>query len=287
MKDEAELILDAKAQLGEGAFWDARKRVLYWVDITGDKLHLYDPATNRDRSIHVDSMPSTVVSRDSGGLVLGVKTGIAAFDPDSAKMQMLATPEKDTPNNRFNDGKCDPRGRLWAGTYPLQQAPGTAHLWRMDADLSVHKILDGVTCSNGIVWTADRKTMYYIDTRTRRVDAFDYDDETGNVANRRPAFAIPEDQGYPDGMTIDTEGRLWVAHWGGSQVSCNDPKTGKVLRRIALPVSQVTSCAFGGEKMDRLYITSARNGKENEELAGGLFVADVGAVGVAQSGFAG
>jgi sugar lactone lactonase YvrE len=285
--DTAELLLDAKAQLGEGSFWDARAKRLYWVDITGDQLHIYDPVTNRDHAIALSPMPSTVVPRKSGGLILGTKIGIAAFDPNTNKLDILANPEKDTPNNRFNDGKCDPRGRFWAGTFPLQQAPGTAHLWRMDTDLSVHKILDGVTCSNGIVWTADRKTMYYIDTRTRRVDAFNYDDETGDVTNRRAAFAIPEDQGHPDGMTIDAEGNLWVAHWGASHVSCNDPRTGKVLRRIHLPVSQVSSCAFGDEKLNRLYITSARNGKENEPLAGGLFVADVGAVGVAQPEFAG
>ncbi len=262
--------------------------MLYWVDITGNKLHIYDPATNHDRSVDVDSMPSTVVPRNSGGLVLGVKTGIAAFDPDSGKLQMLATPEKDTPNNRFNDGKCDPRGRLWAGTYPLRQSPGTAHLWRMDADLSVHKILDGVTCSNGIVWTADRKTMYYIDTRTRRVDAFDYDDETGNIANRRAAFAIPEDQGYPDGMTIDAEGNLWVAHWGGSQVSFNDPNTGKVLKRIAAP-------RFAGDELRASAVKrwigctsrAHETGRRMRNWRGGLFVADVGAVGVAQSEFAG
>jgi sugar lactone lactonase YvrE len=224
--------------------------------------------------------------------MVAVHHGFASLDLETEQMVIVADPEHDRPENRFNDGKCDPAGRFWAGTLSLEGKRGTCNLWRLDADLSTHKMLEGVSVSNGIVWTADRRTMYYVDTPTRRVDCFDYDHDTGEIDNRRVAVRIPEGMGFPDGMTIDSEGMLWVCLWQGSKVSRWDPKTGELLQTVDLPASNVTSCAFGGGKLNQLYITTARSGLgtkqlESEPLAGGLFRADVGVSGVPAFEFAG
>jgi sugar lactone lactonase YvrE len=292
MSTSPEWILDAKATLGEGAIWDANHQVLYWIDIIESQVHIYDPAADKDRTIQLDQMVGTVVPRQSGGLMVAVHHGFAGLDLETEQMQIVADPERDRPENRFNDGKCDPAGRFWAGTLSLEGKQGTCNLWRLDADLTVHKMLEGVSVSNGIVWTQDLQTMYYVDTPTRRVDRFDYDHETGEIANRRVAVHIPEGMGFPDGMTIDREGMLWVCLWQGGKVSRWDPETGELLQTLDLPAANVTSCAFGGENLDQLYVTTARIGVTDEQLqqqplAGGLFRAKVGVSGVPAFEFAG
>jgi sugar lactone lactonase YvrE len=233
-----------------------------------------------------------VVPRRSGGLMLALHHGFASLNFDTEQLEMIADPEKHLPGNRFNDGKCDPAGRFWAGTLALDGTPDVAALYRLDADLSVHKVLEGVTCSNGIVWTLDQKTMYYIDTGLRRVDAFDYDLETGGISGRRTAIEVPSEMGFPDGSTLDSEGMLWVALWQGGAVSRWNPVTGELLQVIRVPAPNVTSCAFGGPNLDHLYITTARNGLSPEVLdayptAGGLFCAGVAVKGLPASAFAG
>ena len=292
MSHSADLILDAQAALGEGALWDAKRQVLLWIDIMKSQVHLYDPATEHNRTIQIDQMVGTVVPRRSGGLMVAVHHGFASLDLETEQMQIVADPEHDLPTNRFNDGKCDPAGRFWAGTLSLEGTRGACTLWRLDADLSVHKMLSGVSVSNGIVWTADRMTMYYVDTPTRQVDRFDYDHETGAIGNRRVAVRIPEGMGFPDGMTIDSEGMLWVCLWQGGKVSRWDPANGTLLQTVDLPTANVTSCAFGGENLDQLYITTAQSVNikgqiEQQPLAGGLFRADVGVTGVPAFEFAG
>jgi sugar lactone lactonase YvrE len=292
MSQSAELVLDAKATLGEGAIWDAKLEILYWVDIVGCQVHVYDPATGQNRALDVGQYVGTVVPRRSGGLMLALHHGFASLDLETGQVAVVADPEQDRPGNRFNDGKCDPAGRFWAGTLALDGTPEVAALYRLDADLSVHKMLDRVTCSNGIVWTADNKIMYYIDTAVRRVDAFDYDLETGAISGRRTAFEVPTEMGYPDGSTLDSEGMLWVALWQGGAVSRWNPATGELLQVVDVPAPNVTSCAFSGPKLDQLYITSARNGLSEQALvdyplAGGLFCAEVGVTGVPAVGFEG
>jgi sugar lactone lactonase YvrE len=292
MAQSAELVLDAQAELGEGAIWDADRRVLYWVDILGCQVHVYDPASDQDRAIDVRQYVGTVVRRRSGGLMLALHHGFANLDLETGRVEVVADPEQHLPGNRFNDGKCDPAGRFWAGTLALDGAPEVASLYRLDADLSVHKMLDGVTCSNGIVWTLDNTTMYYIDTALRRVDAFDYDLETGAISGRRTAFEVPPEMGFPDGSTLDGEGMLWVALWQGGAVARWNPATGQLLQTLAVPAPNVTSCAFGGPNLDRLYITTARNGLSKEALqqyplGGGLFCADVEVRGLPACEFAG
>jgi sugar lactone lactonase YvrE len=292
MSQSAELILDAQATLGEGAIWDAKRQVLYWVDIMNSRVHVYDPATQHNRTIQLDQMVGTVVPRRLGGLMLAVHHGFASLDLETEEMQIVADPEHDLPSNRFNDGKCDPAGRFWAGTLSLEGKRNVCNLWRLDADLSVHKMVEGVSVSNGIVWSLDRKAMYYIDTPTGCVDRFDYDLGTGEIDNRSVAVRIPAEMGFPDGMTIDGEGMLWVCLWHGAKVSRWDPVAGRLLQTIDLPALNVTSCAFGGESLDQLYITTARSGLGEEQLAeqplaGGLFRAEVGVAGLPAFEFAG
>ncbi len=288
---KAELILDIQATLGEGALWDSRRHELLWVDIEGRNVHRFDPDTGRDEAIDVGQKVGTVVPRARGGWMVALHRGIAALEPGRGERMVVANPELHVTDNRFNDGKCDPAGRFWAGTIS-QSRQADACLYCLDTDLSLRRILTGVVNSNGLAWSLDAKTMYYIDTGTHRIDAFDYDVNTGDIHNRRTVVDVPEEAGKPDGMTIDAEGMLWVAHWGGGSVNRWDPASGRLVQAIELPASRATSCAFGGADLATLYITTARIGMTDEELAaqphsGGLFVARPGVPGVNAFEFAG
>jgi len=276
-KDDLECVLQTEPRtvLGEGPCWDAKKQILYWVYIRGLKLNIYHPDTKKNDVIQLDKMIGCVVKRESGGVVVALQNGLHWIDTDNNKtdLHFLADPEHHLPKNRFNDGKVDPRGRLWAGTLEIEEKNGPlGALYRFDKDLSSKKMLDQVEISNGLAWSPDHKTMYFIDSPRVRVDAFDYNVETGDISNKRTLINIT-DGSYPDGMTIDKEGCLWVAHWNGSKVTRWDP-SGKLLRTVPLPVSKVTSCCFGGPKLDQLYITSAswEIDVKKEPLAGGLFI---------------
>jgi sugar lactone lactonase YvrE len=292
MSHKIEIVLDAQAALGEGALWSPQRQVLYWVDIMGQCVHIHDPATNTHRVINIGQLVGTIVVRKSGGVMLALKNGFASLDLQSETLAMLVNPESHLPDNRFNDGKCDPAGRFWAGTMSCKDQPGAGSLYRLDTDLSVHKMAENIGCSNGLVWSHDHRTLYYIDTATLSVEAFDYDNANGNICNRRTVITVAKELGYPDGMSIDADGMLWVAHWGGSSVRRWDPTSGKLLQTIALPASQVTSCAFGGKNLDQLYITTARIGLSAEALkqephAGALFCVNVGVKGVPSFEFGG
>jgi sugar lactone lactonase YvrE len=267
MDSALELLVDQHALVGEGPLWDEQAQVLYWVDILSSKLFIYDPASGQNREFDVGQHVGTVVTRASGGLMLAVQNGFAAFDLDTEELTLIVDPEAHIPGNRFNDGKCDPAGRLWAGTMAYENPQDSGSLYRLDTDMSVHRIFGGVAISNGIIWSLDHTTMYYIDTLAKNVRAFDYDNATGDIANERAVVTVPDEVGMPDGMTIDVEGMLWVAHYGGSCVCRWHPDTGELLEKIELPVTQVTACAFGGPNLDTLYITSAAQELDAEELA--------------------
>lgn len=289
----AELFLDTKSKLGEGPIWDAQKQMLLWVNILDHLVLITDPASGETRSIDVGQMVGTVVPHGEDSVMLALHHGFARLDLESEELTFLSDPEADLPHNRFNDGKCDPAGRFWAGTMGVGDSRGASgSLYRMDVDHTVHKMFDDVTTSNGIVWSHDNRTMYYIDTPLGRVDAFDYDHASGNISNRRTAVTIPDGQGYPDGMTIDADGNLWVAHWGGHRISCWDPQKGELLETVMVPAPQVTACAFGGPQLDQLYITTARNGLDDATLAeyphaGGVFLATPNVHGVPAFAFGG
>ena len=271
---KAKLVIDAKAALGEGPIWDNEKKLLYWIDIINKEVRIFDPKTSFERKIILEQQIGTVVVGTNERLVVALENGFYFLDLKTEKMSFITDPESNIPENRFNDGKCDPAGRFWAGT--LSKENGKASLYCLDTDLRVAKKVENVTVSNGIVWNVDTKKMYYIDTPTNEVWGFDYDIRTGDISNKAVVINIPKEEGHPDGMTIDSEGMLWVAHWGGWRVSRWDPEEGKKLDEVKVPASNVTACAFGGDDLDELYITTARTGLCDEDLkeqpeAGGLF----------------
>jgi sugar lactone lactonase YvrE len=279
---KAELLLDTKSDLGEGAIWHPKEEKLYWVDINQGLLHLYDPSTGKNETVELGQKAGTVVPTDKGNAIVALHDGIYSYSFKDKKLTLLQpNPEKTTTGNRFNDGKCDPAGRFWVGTIG---SDNSAALYRMDAGNSIHTMKRDVNTSNGIVWSLDKKTMYYIDTPTGKVVAYDYDNRTGDISNPRDAVAVPNGMGAPDGSTIDSEGMIWIAHWGGFCVARWNPKTGELLCKVELPAKHVTSCAFGGKNLDTLYITTAREGlNENDlkeyPLSGGLFVVKPGVKG--------
>ena len=271
-----ELAVDIKASLGEGPCWDENTNRLYWVDILEKKVHYYQPQTNETSTINVGQYVGACVPTKSGDLLLALENGFYILNLESEKLTIIEEPESHMYENRFNDGKCDPAGRFWAGTMHKDASKVTGSLYVMQTDRTVKKVLSDVGISNGLAWTADAKTMYFIDTHTREVAAFDYDVSSGEINNRIPVVTIPEEEGFPDGMTIDSEGMLWIAHFNGGKVTRWNPDTGELLTTIKLPVSKVTSCTFGGEHLNELYITTASVGlneqeKRDQPLAGGVF----------------
>jgi len=257
-----------RSQWGESPVW--WQGALYYVDIRGQKVHRYDPADGSERSWDIGQRVGTVVPRESGGLVIAGDHGFFFLDEETGALTPIADPEADKPDNRFNDGKCSPDGRFFAGTISLVRKPGDAKLYRLDHDLTVHEAFAPVTTSNGIVWSADGKTVYYIDTPRREVLAFDYED--GHLRNLRSAISTGHIDASPDGMAIDANGHLWIAFCHGGCVSCFDPSNGNELHRIALPCLETTACAFGGPDLSDLYVTTGVRDSAKEEHAGRLFV---------------
>jgi len=278
------------AILGEGPVWyDGH---LLWVDILGNKVLRYTPGTGQEEHFDCDDMVGTVVQDANGAIIAAVLDRIVRIDPASKTQTVICEVESELAHTRLNDGKCDPQGRLWVGTLDLPETAASGSLYRVDADATVSKLYEGVTVSNGLVWLDD--TFYYIDSPRRTVMAFDYDAAAGTIANERVAidFEALGVKGYPDGMTLDSDGNLWVCRWAGFGVTCFDPKTTTILHELELPVANVTACAFGGPDLQDLYITTASKGLSDEEkaaqpLAGRLFHCRPGATGLPAPVFAG
>ena len=275
---------ETRAILGEGPVWHRGR--LIWVDIEGCTVMIHDPATSEDLKIPLpERVGCAWPCANSNRLIVGMQSGIAFLDPDGGNLTHIVDPEPNLPHTRFNDGKTDPLGRFWAGTMDMNENEPAGSLYMLDGEQSLTNQWPGVTVSNGLAWDPDGKTLYYIDSPTREVAAFDYDEASGALANRRVAVPIPAGEGFPDGMTIDAEGMLWIALWQGWGVVRYNPRTGERLEKIELPVEKVTSCCFGGTGLDELYITTARI-HLNEEAAtaqphaGGLFRVKPGATGL-------
>jgi sugar lactone lactonase YvrE len=298
---EPELLLDARADLGEGPAWDARRGCLYWVDIRAGNLHAFDPAEKSDRCLNLGEPVGCVAPRRSGGLVLALHSGFASLDlpngsplalGDGSGVRGIVHPEPHLPGNRFNDGKCDPAGRFLAGTMDDAEEGASGSLYSLSPDGALQTLLTGVRISNGLTWSPDGRIFYYIDTPTRQVTAFDYDLSNGTIAGSRPAVVVPPGMGWPDGMTSDAEGMLWIAMWGGAQLTRWDPGTGRLLETISFPALNVSSCAFGGPDLDELFVTSARKGMSAPQLgeypySGGLFRLQPGVQGMPAFAFGG
>jgi sugar lactone lactonase YvrE len=292
-----ELVVKAQAVIGEGPFWDRKDGLLYWVDIAKKMLFIHDPAKGTNREIGVGQFIGSAALRNSNELVIAVEDGFRFLDLRTGKQTPIVDPEAHITGNRFNDGKCDPRGRFWAGTQPSDgqggatDARGGSALYRLDADHTVRTMVEGVSISNGIAWSPDATVMYYVDSRVRAVAAYDFDLETGAIANRRYPIELPAGPGSPDGMTIDDEGMLYVAEWDGFQVSKWDPRTGRCIDTIRFPIAKITSCVFGGARHDELYVTTARLGVQPgdtaQEDAGSLFRIRLGVSGAESHRYAG
>lgn len=282
---EIEIINETGATLGEGPAWDAKTQTLYWIDILEKRVHFH--RGDEDGSFQLDEMPGCLAPCKDGTLILALSGNSASneveeldrdrnrfasfnpFDhtqdrPATVKLTSLASIIEPA-TNRFNDGKCDPAGRFLAGTMNRDEESSTGALYSFDGQTVTH-LLDGVRISNGLAWSPDHRTFYYIDTPTREVKAFDYDLLTGQIANPRVVITVPKSMGWPDGMTSDTEGSLWIGMWGGAAVTCWNPSNGELLEQIPLPAKNVTSCVFGGESLNELYVTTARKGLDNADL---------------------
>ncbi len=259
---QAKIILDAQAELGEGPAWDAKSDTLYWVDILGKRVHSHHGV--EDGFIQLDEMPGCLAPSKDGSLLVAARASILKLKPATAKQTILASVSEPA-NNRFNDGKCDPAGRFLAGSMNMNERTPSGALYSFNGQ-TVTRLLTGIRISNGLAWSPDHKTLYYIDTPTREVKAFDYDLSTGQIAEPRVVISVPKSLGWPDGMTSDTNGNLWIAMWSGAKVTRWDPRNGSLLEQTTLPAKNVTSCVFGGENLDELYITSARVGLDKADL---------------------
>jgi sugar lactone lactonase YvrE len=290
-KVSVEVFADLRADVGEAPHWDNRTDTLLFVDLTGGMVFRYDRSGTQLGSFSVGQELGAVVPRRRGGLVLAVRDGIAVAADTGAGFEVTAPVERDIPGNRMNDAKCDPAGRLLAGTMAFDLSPYAAALYRVEPGWSFGQVVPGVTQSNGIAWSPDGSRMYFIDSATQGIDVFDYDTGTGSAANRRRLVTIDAALGIPDGMTADDQGNLWVACFGGAAVRCFSP-AGVQLDEVFFPVSQVTSCAFGGPGLADLYVTTAAyrlsaGQLAREPYAGATFVCRPGAAGLPASSFAG
>lgn len=284
---QANVFLKNVATLGEGPLWDDRRNVFFFVDIEGKKLHRVT-LDGQDKAWEMPSRIGTVGLTQGNRLIVALEEGLHLFDPDTGALEFFVQPETDRTGNRGNDGKPDPAGNMWLGTMPMEQDRVGA-LYRIAPDGSAKNVIDGLKCANGMGWSPDHRTMYFIDTPSKAVWAFDYDEATGEIANRRVvvdfAQAAPE-EGGPDGMTVDAEGKLWVAQWGGCQVSRYDNITGEKLMKVEVPAFCTSCPTFGGENLDLLLITTAEFGKDKFPLAGSLFIAQTGVHGMKAHRFA-
>ena len=283
-----ECVADVRAELGEGPVWVAAEQALYWLDINGRRIFRLDAAGKRAEwptPLRVGS-----IAPRAGGFIAGTDRGIALVDLDQDRFEVVASPEQHLPHNRFNDGKVDRQGRFWAGTMDDREKGSAGTLYRIDPDLACSAIDGGYGITNGPAFSPDGRRMYHSDTLRQVTYAFDLD-AAGEATNRRVFVQFGAGDGHPDGMTVDAEGCLWIALWGGWCVRRFSPD-GDLLRTVEMPVEQPSSCAFGGPGLDRLYVTSATKGLDPAALAmqpnaGGLFMLVPGVRGIPDLPFAG
>lgn len=279
---EPRVFVQETCLLGEGVFWFEDR--VWWVDIDAGKLHSTD-ADGGDRQIYdMGRRIGAAAPVDHRRFVVALEDGVGIFDRESRDIEIFSSPEKGMAGSRFNDGKCDPEGRFLAGTLNMNGVAKASALYSFDGAGTWRKLYAPATLSNGLAWSTNGQTLYYIDTPTLEIVAFSYDLRTGELGNVRTVVRVPRECGYPDGMTIDETGKLWVAHWGGGAVRCWCPESGECLAEIRVPCLRPTCCSFGGENLDRLFITSARTGGSAEDpakhpLSGSVFVCEPGAHG--------
>lgn len=285
------LLVDARNTLGEVPVWDVAEQALYWVDIERCRLHRRDHASGALRTWDFPERIGSFALREQGGLICAFETGFAFFDPVTGAIDWIAKPEAMIARNRFNDGKCDRSGRFWAGTMDDRLSEHTGSLYRLDPDLSVHRMDGAIGISNSLAWSPDERSFYFADTLDGLIYAYDYDARSGGIANRRVFASTAEQPGSPDGSTIDADGYLWNAQWGGSRIVRYAPD-GSIDRIVMLPVQYPTSCMFGGPELATLFVTSAvwdlsREALEAQPWAGGVLAFEPGVQGLPEPRFAG
>lgn len=273
MSESFKVIAELHCQLGEGTWWSARENAVYWVDILAPALHRYSLATAQVSTWPMPEKIGWVVERrNRPGFIAGLQSGIVELRLDPVMWKPIVDPEPQLPGNRMNDAKVDAMGRIWAGTMDVEILEVTGSLYRLDTDLRVTQQDTGYLITNGPAFGASNECLYHTDTGRSVIYRFDFSAD-GEISGKTEFIRFPAEWGNPDGMTVDAEGGLWVAHWGGGCVSRFNPD-GTLDRRISLPASQITNCAFGGENLDRLFVTSAAKDKPDEPLAGALFEID-------------
>ncbi|MEQ8766713.1 MAG: SMP-30/gluconolactonase/LRE family protein [Planctomycetota bacterium] len=286
----ARCVWPAEAVLGEGPLWSAEERAVYFVDIKSSRVLRHRVGHDGGEVFEMPQQTCALGLCSDGRLIAAIRTGFAFLDLETKTFEPIATPEPDRPGNRFNDGKVDATGCFWAGTMDDSHEKPTGCLYRLGRDLNWERKDDGHVITNGPAWSPDGSVMYHNDSVNRHILAYDCDLESGAISNRRVFAEIPEGGGFPDGLTVDGDGHVWCALFGGSKVVRFTPG-GEVVREIALPVSNVTSCTFGGEDLGTLFITTARGQLTGEQraaqpLAGGLFAIEPGVRGLPTPKFA-
>ena len=289
--DQPACVLDAKARTGELPVWVPEEQALYWTDIPGKTLNRFDPASGANRVWPMAEEVGSFALRERGGLVAALRSGFALIDLEQGKVEALADPEAHLPHQHFNDGRCDRQGRFWAGTMNEPRTERTGALYRLDPERRCERMADDVMVANGLAFSPDDRLMYWSCSRALTVWVFDFDAASGEIANRRVFARLEPHQGGPDGAAVDTEGFYWIACYRGSRVMRLDPD-GRIERKIRLPVSRVTMCAFGGPDLKTLYITTASGGmseaeQKREPLAGGIFALEVDVKGLPEPRFKG
>jgi sugar lactone lactonase YvrE len=263
---KATVLYASRCYVGEGPYWHAERKSCFWVDIEERNIFQHNWVTGVTTFRKLQHRVSLVVQNEEDQLILGLQGGIARYDFDTEKLDWLLNLEKDKDDHRPNDGKVDSQGRLWLGTMHCSCDQGAGSLYCMDDNLNCQKRYAGLTISNGLAWSLDNTRLYYIDSPTQKVRSFLFDETTGEIAFERDVIQIPIEAGSPDGMAIDEEGMLWIAHWGGFGVYRWNPMNGECIGKVELPIPHVSSCAFVGPELDHLLITSARIGLSPEEL---------------------
>jgi L-arabinonolactonase len=288
---EAACVVDLRAEVTESPVWVPEERALYFVDIYKPAIHRLDPESGALETWPMAEPVGCVALRRDGGLVAGFRSGFGFVDLATGGVEMIAAPEPERPGNRLNDGRCDRRGRFWAGSMVEALDLNDAALHRLDPDRRCRRMVGDIICSNGLAWSPDDRTMYHADSRQSTVWAWDFDLETGGIRNRRVFAQSRAGEGRPDGAAIDEEGCYWSARYDGWRIVRHAPD-GREIATIAMPVRSPTMCAFGGRDLDILYVTSAgqkpADGQPRDHAqAGGVFALDVGARGLREPRFAG
>jgi sugar lactone lactonase YvrE len=287
-----ECVADTKCILGEGPVWDEKASALYWVDIKAPAVWRLDTVSSEIRSWPMPHRIGAIALRQQGGLVAAMKPGFAYVDLEGERVELIANPEPDLPNNRFNDGACDARGRFWAGTMDDLEASPTGSLYRLDPNRTVTKFEAGFVITNAIRWSSDGRRLYFVDSANRTIWEYEFDMEKGELGSRRIFVKLTDADGWPDGLCLDAQDHIWSAHWGAGRITRYTPD-GKMERTLSLPAKNITSCCFGGKELETLYVTTARIGESNEQLvasplSGGVFaVHGLGVQGLASCRFAG